>query len=107
MGLKVLGQSIPGAATSTLFYTVPALTSTVVSTITVCNQSATPTSFRISIAVAGAVLATNQYLYYDVPIEGNTTFAATLGITLATTDVIRVYATLGTLSFNAFGEEIS
>jgi len=107
MGLKVLGQSIPSAATSTLFYTVPVSTSTVVSTLTVCNQSATPTSFRISIGIAGAVLSTAQYLYYDVPIEGNTTFAATLGITLATTDVIRVYATLGTLSFNAFGEEIS
>jgi hypothetical protein len=30
---------------------------------------------------------------------------ATIGITLATTDVVTVYATLATLSFNLFGDE--
>ena len=102
---KVLAQSIPSAATSTLLYTVPAATSTVCSTITVCNQSATATSFRISVGIAGEALATKQYLYYDVAIGGNDTFVATIGITLATTDVVRVYATLATLSFNLFGIE--
>ncbi len=105
--LKILGQSIPAAATLTDLYTVPAATSTVVSTITVCNQSAVGTSFRISIAVAGAADATKQYLYFDVPIAGNATFAATLGIDLATTDKIRVLATLATLSFNATGIEVT
>jgi len=57
------------------------------------------------VAVAGAALATKQYLYYDVAIGGNDTFMATIGITLATTDVVRVYATLATLSFNLFGIE--
>jgi hypothetical protein len=42
-----------------------------------------------------------------VVIDGNDSFAATLGITLATTDVVSVYATLATLSFNLFGQEIS
>jgi hypothetical protein len=105
--LKVLAQSKPSAATLTAAYTVPAATSTTVSTITVTNQSATSTSFRISVAVAGAADTTAQYLYYDVPIAGNDTFATTIGITLATTDVIRVYATLATLSFNIFGVEIT
>lgn len=104
---KVLGQSEPSAATSTDLYTVPSATETIVSTITVCNQSSTATSFRISVAPAGATLATTQYLYYDVAIAGNDTFAATLGITLEATDKIRVYATLATLSFSAFGMEIT
>lgn len=102
---KVLGQSKPSATTLTALYTVPAATSAVASTITVCNQSATPTAFRISVAPAGAGDATSQYLYYDVAIGGNDTFAATLGISLATTDVVRVYNTLATLSFSLFGVE--
>lgn len=102
---KVLGQSKPSATTLTALYTVPALTQATASTITVCNQSSVATSFRISVAPAGAADTPSQYLYYDIPIAGNDTFAATLGITLATTDVVRVYNTLATLSFSLFGVE--
>lgn len=102
---KVLGQSAPAATTLTALYTVPALTNTTVSSITVCNTSATPTTFRISVAVGGAADAVSQYLFYDVTIAGNDSFVATVGLTLAATDVIRVYATLATLSFSAFGIE--
>ena len=104
---KVLAQLNPLAATLTTLYTVPAATSAVVSSIVVANRSATATSFRLSIAVAGAADNNIQYLYYDVPIDGNDTFVATIGATLATTDVIRAYATLATCSFNVFGIEIT
>lgn len=103
--LKVLFQSNPVAATPTDAYTVPGATSTVVSSIVICNRSATPTTFRISVAIAGAADANQQYLYRDHPIGANETFVATLGITLAATDKVRVYATLATLSFNGFGAE--
>jgi hypothetical protein len=73
----------------------------------VCNRSATPTSFRISIQVANAGDSSEQYLFYDTPIEGNQSIAVTIGVTLATTDVIAVYATLATLSFNVFGVEVT
>ena len=102
---KTLGQTSPSAASLTDSYTVPAVTKTTVSTITVANRSAVATSFRISIAKAGAADDVKQYLFYDVPITGNDTFAATIGVTLETTDVVRVYATLATLSFNIFGIE--
>ena len=105
--LKVLGQSNPSATTLTTLYTVGASTSTVVSSITVCNRSATATSFRIAVRPAGAAIDDKHYIYYDVTIAGNDTFAATLGITLATTDVVSVYATLATLSFQAYGQENS
>lgn len=104
---KVLSQTKPSAATLTDSYTVPASTETTVSTVTVANQSSTATSFRISVAVAGAADSAEQYLYYDIAIPGNDTFAATLGVTLAATDVIRVYNTLATCSFNFFGVEVS
>ncbi len=105
--LKVLAQSAPFATTLTDAYTVPAVTQAVVSTITVANRSAVATSYRISVAVASAADATKQYLCYDVPIKGNATHTLTLGISLGAADVVRVYATLATLSFNVFGTEVS
>lgn len=101
---KTLAQANPAAATLTDAYTVPALTSAIISTITVANRSVA-TSFRLSVAIAGAADANQQYIAYDVPIGANETIALTFGITLATTDIIRVYATLATLSFNIFGVE--
>ena len=44
-------------------------------------------------------------LYYDLPLAANDTFAATLGVTLGTTDKVRVYASTANLSFNLFGQE--
>jgi hypothetical protein len=102
---KVLGQINPSAATLTTGYTVPASTSAVVSSVSVANRSATATSFRISVAVAGAADDNIQYIAYDVAIAGNEVKTFTIGITLATTDVVRVYATLATLTFNIFGVE--
>jgi glucose-6-phosphate dehydrogenase assembly protein OpcA len=104
---KVLAQSNPSATTATTLYTVPSSTSTVVSTITVCNQAASAASFRIAIRPAGATLATVHYVAYDVALAANDTTALTLGLTLATTDVITVYASSTTLSFHAYGSEIS
>lgn len=103
---KVLAQSKPGAASLTDAYTVPALTSAVVSSIIICNQGAA-TSYRISVAVAGFADTAKQYIAYDVAIAANSTDVFTVGITLATTDVVRVYNTLATLSFNIFGTEIT
>lgn len=102
---KVLGQQNPTAATLTTLYTVPSSTSTVCSTISICNRSATATSFRVAVRPAGAAIANEHYIYYDVTIAGNDTFMATFGMTLATTDIVTVYATLATLSFNLFGQE--
>jgi hypothetical protein len=102
---KVLSQTFPLAATLTDSYTVPAATSAVVSTLIVCNQSPIPTSFSVSIAVGGAADTPAQYLYADVPIPANDTFAATVGVTLAATDVVRVLSTLATCSFSLYGVE--
>jgi len=105
--LKVLGQSNPTATTLTDAYTVPGAASATVSSIVVTNRSAVPTSFRLSVAAAGAADALKQYIAYDVPIGANLPISFTLGITLAATDVIRVYTTLATVSFNIFGVEVT
>ena len=104
---KVLGQLYPTASTMTDLYTVPAATTAVISSIVICNSSSTATSFSVVIRKAGAALSNPQYIYNTRPIGSNDTFILTGGITLAATDVISVYATLGTLSFNLFGQENS
>ena len=57
--------------------------------------------------VAGAALAATQYIAYDVSLPANATDTLTLGVTLGATDVITVYASSATMSFNAYGSEIS
>jgi len=104
---KVLGQQSPSATTLTTLYTVPSSTSAVVSTITVCNTASSATTYRIAVRVAGASIATSQYLAYDAAIPANDTATLTLGVTLAATDVISVYAGAASVAFAAFGVEIT
>ena len=51
---KILGQAAPTPNTLTAVYTVPSATQTVISTITVCNQTASNASYSISVASDGA-----------------------------------------------------
>jgi hypothetical protein len=102
--LKILGQTATTTNLVTL-YTVPALTQTTVSTLSATNTGSTDTAFYISVARAGATDSIEQYLYYNLPILANDTFAATFGVTLNASDVIRVKSTNGAVSFSAFGIE--
>ena len=104
---KVLGQVAPSATTLTTLDTVPSATSAVVSTIAVCNRAASAATYRIAIRPAGAAISNEHYIAYDSTVAANDTTMLTIGITLAATDVISVYASTANLSFNAFGSEIS
>jgi len=104
---KVLGQSNPAATTPVSLYTVPAATQTIVSTVVVTNQAATAGTYRIAVRVAGATLATSQYIAYDVSLPANASDTLTLGLTLGAADVVTVYASSATFSFSAFGSELS
>ena len=107
---KVLGQSNPSATTVTTLYTVPSATQAVVSTIVVANQAATSGTYRIIVQpaadVSGTIL-TKQYIAYDSAITANNSTMITIGLTLAASDVIKVYASSATMSFSVFGTEIS
>lgn len=104
---RVLGQSALAATTNTDVYTVPASTSAVISTITVANRAATATTFRLAIRPAGAAIANQHYIAFDVPLAANDTTNLTLGITLAATDVITAYAGSANVSVGVFGSQIS
>jgi glucose-6-phosphate dehydrogenase assembly protein OpcA len=107
MAKKVLGQSNPAATTATTLYTVPSSKEAVVSSISICNLASSSATYRIAIRPAGASLANQHYLAYDVTVGAADTTIITVGITLATTDVITVYASTANLAFSAFGDEAS
>ncbi len=104
---KCLAQIAPSASTLTTLYTVPGSTSTTISSIVVCNTNSMASSFRISIQIAAEADAIKQYIYRDLPISANDTFIATIGLTLAATDVIKVYAANTLVAFSVFGVEIT
>jgi glucose-6-phosphate dehydrogenase assembly protein OpcA len=103
----VLGQSNPSATTLTTLYTVPSSTSTVVSSIVVCNQAGTAATYRIAVRPAGATVAAQHYIVYGSTVAASDSTIITLGMTLATTDVVSVYSSSTTTSFVLFGSEIS
>lgn len=104
---KVLGQVNPSATTATTLYTVPSATSVVVSTLNICNQAASAATFRIAIRPAGETLDPKHYISYGTSVPANDSVTLTIGITLAETDVVTVYASTSTVSFNLFGSEIA
>lgn len=103
---KVLGQVKPAAATATTLYTVPAATSTVCSTLSICNTGLS-TTYRIAVRPTGATLADQHYIVYESTIDQYNTTFLTLGITLAATDVVTVYAGTANVVFNLYGSEVS
>ncbi len=103
---KVLGQSTPTATTETNLYTVPLGRAGVVSSVVVCNRGVSTETFRISISVAGGVTGNKDYIYYNVEVPSQNTFVATIGLTLSATDIVRIYASSGNLSFSLYGSEI-
>ena len=113
---KVLAQLNPSATTETILYTVPRRegtgvnskfpAQTTVSSLVICNRDGTTAdTFRVRIKVKNASDDNKQFIYYNKSVNAKDTLDAVIGITLSESDVIEVYATNGTLSFNLFGVE--
>jgi len=93
--------------TADTLYTVPASTATVVSTITVCNTSASAATFSISVSTTTSFVAAG-YIVYQASIAGNDTVGLTFGATLdATNKYLLCSASASTVSFSVFGSEIT
>jgi hypothetical protein len=107
MAKKVLGQVNPSATTLTTLYTVPSAKEAVVSSISVANLTATAATFRLAVRPAGEAIANKHYIGYDITVGASDSTIITVGLTLATTDVLSVYASTANVAFQAFGDEAS
>ena len=100
---KVLAQSAPSATTATTLLT--ASSATIISTLQAANRGSTQDAIRIAVRPAGAALANQHYIAYDVPLAANAVLSLQGGVTLANTDVVTIYSTTGNTSFSAFGSD--
>jgi hypothetical protein len=107
MAKKVLGQVNPSATTLTTLYTVPSAKEAVVSSISVANLTTTAATFRLAVRPAGASIENKHYIGYDITVGASDSTIITVGLTLATTDVLSVYASTANIAFQAFGDEAS
>jgi hypothetical protein len=104
--LRILGQIAAASASEEDLYTVPTATETMVSTLVVCNRTTGSLDFRVSLTVNDVPVTTDKdYIFYNAPLAANSTITVTIGMTLATNDTMRVYASATGLSFNLFGSE--
>lgn len=102
---KVLGQNAPNATTLTTLYTVPASTSAVCSTLAICNRGGTAT-IRVAVRPAGVTISNQHFIMYDAVLNANDSIFLTIGLTLAATDVVSIYASTADTSFSLYGSEI-
>lgn len=106
---KVLGQvatATLGATTEGTLYTAAA--PAVVSSIVICNQAATAATFRIAVRPsADGTTTAKHWIVYGTTVAASDSTIITPGITLATGDKIQVFGSSATLSFSAYGSEIS
>jgi len=97
---KVLGQLNPAANTLSNVYTVPAATQAVISTITVCNQSASNASYSISVSNNGVADNASHYIIRGGVVPAADSIGITLGLTLDASDQIRANTNSANISFN-------
>jgi hypothetical protein len=98
-------QVNPLPNTWTDLYTVPIGKRAVISTIVICNCGTNTSGVRVSVAINGDVHNIKQYIVYNLGVPNNNPFSFTYGLMMNAGDVLRVWAELGDVAFNAFGEE--
>jgi hypothetical protein len=103
---KVLGQLNPSATTETTLYTCPTYTQAIISNIVVANQGALPATIRIAVRPNADTLEAKHYIVYGATLVAYETKEFALGVTIDAADIITVYASTSTMSFNAFGVQI-
>jgi hypothetical protein len=82
-------------------------TSTVVSTLAICNASAVNYTYRVAISTA-TTFQTSGYLVFDATVAGNDAVFLTLGVTLdPSARFLLVSSSNASVKFSAFGAENS
>lgn len=104
---KRLATSSPAATTNTTAYTAPALTTVILSSIFVCNTSASDTTFRLFLVPSGGAAGVGNALYYDLPLRANDTFLINGVPDLQPGDFLVVYSGNGLIAFTISGLEIA
>ena len=102
------GSGTIGTAANIYAASGTAGTSTIVSSIVICNTSSSSATYTIAINTASATYAAGRYVVYQATIAGNDTVALTLGLVLDPTNrYLNVSSSANTVNFSAYGAENS
>ena len=104
---KSPAQLEPTAQTLSTLYTVPADTQAVVSNIHACNLGSTTASIRVAVQPNGASIADQHYLFFGLMITAFDTIEFGHGITMDASDVLSVWSSSGSVSFNLSYAEVT
>jgi hypothetical protein len=109
---KILGQvdtATLGATTEGTLYTSTSV-ETIVSSLIITNQAGSSATYRIAVqpsADAGSNATAKHWIVYGATVAASDSVILTVGLTLAAGDRIRVYGSTATMSFSAYGSQIS
>jgi len=95
----VLGQSTPGATTTTTLVT-GSTNGSIVSSFNACNKGGTNDTIQVSITKSGG---SAYYIFYNFTLAAGASLQETPGWTLATGDTLKVYSTTGNTDYTATG----
>ena len=99
------GPQPSGAAGSTIgtVYTVPTAQQFTLTDIEICNASATASSFSIYFVPSGGTAGTTNALFYNAPINGNTTVQWTGSTALSAGSTIQASSASGNVTIKISG----
>ena len=105
---KILGQILPAANTLTNVYVTGAATSTIINTITLCNQQTSNAVIDLILRPINETLAAKHYLFKGIQILQADTLIFSPGITMNSNCILAANNTIdGNTSVCAFGVEIT
>ena len=107
---KRLGAINPSANTQTNVYVIPAATQTVISTVAICNQGANVTTYSLALMNSSefnAAAPAATFLVKNASLAGSDTIFLTVGLTANAGAVLVANTPNASISFSAFGSEIT
>lgn len=104
---KSPAQLVPTAQTLSTLYTVPADTQAVISNLHACNFGAISASIRVAVRPNGDAASLEHYLFHGLTITASDTVEFGHGITMDATDILSVWSSTGSVSFNMSYAEVT
>lgn len=100
------GNGTIGTAANLYAASGTASTSTIISSLVICNTSTSAATYSLAINTASTAYAAGRYIVYQASIAGNDTVALTLGLVLDPTNrFLNASSSTASVNFSVYGAE--